>query len=38
MKKVEFDDVFHYEMNDENWRPTYILLDDLKTIRESRRV
>jgi hypothetical protein len=25
MKKGEFDDVFHYELDDENWRPTYIL-------------
>jgi DNA-directed RNA polymerase II subunit RPB1 len=37
MKKGEFDDVFCYELNDENWRPTYILLehvDHLNTIRE----
>jgi hypothetical protein len=25
MKKAELDDVFHYELDDENWRPTYIL-------------
>jgi DNA-directed RNA polymerase II subunit RPB1 len=25
MKKGEFDDVYRYELNDENWRPTYIL-------------
>jgi hypothetical protein len=25
MKKGEFDDVFHYEMDDENRRSTYIL-------------
>jgi hypothetical protein len=25
MKKGEFDDVFRYEQDDENWRPTYIL-------------
>jgi hypothetical protein len=25
MKKGEFDDVFGYELDDENWRPTYIL-------------
>jgi hypothetical protein len=25
MKKGEFDDVFRYELDDENWRPTYIL-------------
>jgi hypothetical protein len=25
MKKGEFDDVFHYELYDENWRPIYIL-------------
>jgi DNA-directed RNA polymerase II subunit RPB1 len=26
MKKGEFDDVYHYELDDENWRPTYIIL------------
>jgi hypothetical protein len=25
MKKGEFDDVFRYELDDQNWRPTYIL-------------
>jgi hypothetical protein len=25
MKKGEFDDVFCYELDDENWRPTYNL-------------
>jgi hypothetical protein len=25
MKKGEFDDVYRYELVDENWRPTYIL-------------
>jgi hypothetical protein len=25
MKKGEFDDVFRYELDDENWRPAYIL-------------
>jgi DNA-directed RNA polymerase II subunit RPB1 len=25
MKKGEFDDVYRYELDDENWRPTYIL-------------
>jgi DNA-directed RNA polymerase II subunit RPB1 len=37
MKKGEFDDVFCYELDDENWRHTYILpehVDDLNTIRE----
>jgi hypothetical protein len=29
MKKCEFDDVFHYELDDKNWRPTYILLNML---------
>jgi hypothetical protein len=24
MKKGEFDDVYRYELDDENWRPTYI--------------
>jgi DNA-directed RNA polymerase II subunit RPB1 len=37
MKKGEFDDVFRYELDDENWRPTYILplyVNHLNTIRE----
>jgi DNA-directed RNA polymerase II subunit RPB1 len=37
MKKGEFDDVFRYELDDENWRPTYILpehVDHLNTICE----
>jgi hypothetical protein len=37
MKKGEFDDVFCYELDDENRRPTHILpehVDHLKTIRE----
>jgi DNA-directed RNA polymerase II subunit RPB1 len=37
MKKGEFDDIFRYEVNDDNWRPTYILLkhvDHSKTIHE----
>jgi DNA-directed RNA polymerase II subunit RPB1 len=37
MKKGEFDDVFRYELDDENWRPTYILhehVDHLNTRRE----
>jgi DNA-directed RNA polymerase II subunit RPB1 len=37
MKKGEFDDVFHYKLDDENWMPTYILsehVDHLNTIRE----
>jgi hypothetical protein len=25
MKKGEFDDVYCHELDDENWRPTYIL-------------
>jgi hypothetical protein len=25
MNKGEFDDVYRYELDDENWRPTYIL-------------
>jgi DNA-directed RNA polymerase II subunit RPB1 len=39
MKKSEFDDVFRYELDDENW--TYIFpkyVDDLKTIREFKNV
>jgi DNA-directed RNA polymerase II subunit RPB1 len=37
MKKGEFDDVFHYKLDDENWNHTYILpkhVDHLNTIRE----
>jgi hypothetical protein len=37
MKKGEFDDVFRYELDDENRRLTYILtehVDHLNTIRE----
>jgi DNA-directed RNA polymerase II subunit RPB1 len=37
MKNGEFDDVFRYELDDENWRLTYILtkhVDHLNTIRE----
>jgi hypothetical protein len=37
MKKCEFDDVFRYELDDENRRLTYILtkhVDHLNTIRE----
>ncbi|OIV94865.1 hypothetical protein TanjilG_22062 [Lupinus angustifolius] len=41
MKKVEFDRVFKYEFDDENWKPSYMLeepVEDLKTIREFRSV
>jgi DNA-directed RNA polymerase II subunit RPB1 len=37
MKKGEFDDIFRYELDDENWRPTYILpehIDHSKIIQE----
>jgi DNA-directed RNA polymerase II subunit RPB1 len=37
MKKGVFDDIFCYELDDENWRPTYILpehVDHSKTIHE----
>jgi DNA-directed RNA polymerase II subunit RPB1 len=37
MKKGEFDDVFRYEVDDENWRSTDILPEHVyhvKTIRE----
>jgi DNA-directed RNA polymerase II subunit RPB1 len=37
MKKGEFDDLFRYELDDENWRPTYILpwyVDHLNKIPE----
>jgi DNA-directed RNA polymerase II subunit RPB1 len=36
-KKGEFDDIFRYGLDDENWRPAYILpkyVDPSKTIRE----
>jgi DNA-directed RNA polymerase II subunit RPB1 len=39
MKKGDFDDVFCYELDDENWRPTYILpeyVDHLNTMRDSK--
>ncbi|XP_045085249.1 DNA-directed RNA polymerase II subunit RPB1-like isoform X2 [Aegilops tauschii subsp. strangulata] len=41
MKKAEFDNVFRYKLDDENWRPTYMSpeqADDLKTIRDIRIV
>ncbi|TKY70289.1 DNA-directed RNA polymerase II subunit 1 [Spatholobus suberectus] len=41
MKKTEFDRVFRYEFDDENWKPNYMLeepVEDLKTIREFRNV
>jgi DNA-directed RNA polymerase II subunit RPB1 len=37
MKKCESDDIFCYELDDENWRPTYILpehVDHINTICE----
>jgi DNA-directed RNA polymerase II subunit RPB1 len=37
MKKGEFDDVFRYKLDEENWRLTYILpehVDHLNTICE----
>jgi DNA-directed RNA polymerase II subunit RPB1 len=37
VKKGEFVDVFRYKLDDENWRPTYILsehVDHLNTICE----
>jgi DNA-directed RNA polymerase II subunit RPB1 len=37
MKKGKFDDILCYELDDENWRPTYILpehVDHSKTIPE----
>jgi DNA-directed RNA polymerase II subunit RPB1 len=36
MKKGDFDDIFRYELDDENQKPTYILpehVDHSKTIR-----
>ncbi|AEE86573.1 DNA-directed RNA polymerase II subunit 1 [Arabidopsis thaliana] len=41
MKKSEFDRTFKYEIDDENWNPTYLSdehLEDLKGIRELRDV
>ncbi|GFS36008.1 RNA polymerase II large subunit [Actinidia rufa] len=41
MKKSEFDSLFKYEIDDENWNPSYMLpehVEDLKTIREFRNV
>lgn len=41
MKKSEFDNFFQYEIDDENWNPSYMLpehVEDLKTIREFRNV
>ncbi|XXG40386.1 hypothetical protein AAC387_Pa01g1116 [Persea americana] len=41
MKKKEFAGVYRYEIDDENWNPSYILpehVEDLKTIREFRNV
>ncbi|GKA54599.1 DNA-directed RNA polymerase II subunit 1 [Tanacetum coccineum] len=41
IKKREFDRLFKYEIDDENWNPSYMLSDhveDLKTIREFRNV
>uniref|UniRef100_A0A6N2NI13 DNA-directed RNA polymerase subunit n=1 Tax=Salix viminalis TaxID=40686 RepID=A0A6N2NI13_SALVM len=41
MKKAEFDRVFRYEFDDEDWNPTYMMPDhveDLRNIRELRDV
>ncbi|MQM10300.1 hypothetical protein Taro_043192 [Colocasia esculenta] len=41
MNKKEFDKVFRYEIDEENWNPSYMLpehVEDLKTIREFRNV
>ncbi|OVA08877.1 RNA polymerase [Macleaya cordata] len=41
MKKSEFDKVFKYEIDNENWNPSYMLpehVEDLKTIQECRDV
>ena len=41
MKKSEFDSLFKYEIDDENWNPSYMLpehVEDLKTILEFRNV
>lgn len=41
MKKTEFDRVYRYELDEDNWNPDYMLpehVEDLKTIREFRNV
>ncbi|RWW08445.1 hypothetical protein GW17_00028117 [Ensete ventricosum] len=41
MKRGEFDSVFRYEIDDDNWNPSYLQpehVEDLKTIREFRNV
>ncbi|CAN1226378.1 DNA-directed RNA polymerase II subunit RPB1 [Linum perenne] len=41
MKQAEFNRVFRYEIDDENWNPSYMLpehVEDLKNIRELRDV
>ncbi|KAH9322462.1 hypothetical protein KI387_017101, partial [Taxus chinensis] len=41
MKKKEFENVYRYEIDQENWNPSYMLpehVDDLKTIREFQNV
>eukprot|EP01018_Ginkgo_biloba_P014837 Gb_33197 [translate_table: standard] len=41
MKRKEFENVYKYEIDNENWNPGYMLADhveDLKTIREFRNV
>ncbi|KAJ3693705.1 hypothetical protein LUZ60_009185 [Juncus effusus] len=41
MKKAEFVNVFKYEIDDKDWKPSYMLtehVEDLKTIREFRNV
>uniref|UniRef100_K3ZN27 DNA-directed RNA polymerase subunit n=1 Tax=Setaria italica TaxID=4555 RepID=K3ZN27_SETIT len=41
LKKDEFDNLFRYKLDDENWRPDYLLpvhVDDFKTIIEFRSV
>lgn len=41
MKKKEFENVYKYELDQENWNPSYMLLEhveDLKTIREFQNV
>ncbi|CAN6481633.1 unnamed protein product [Victoria cruziana] len=41
MKKTEFDKVFRFEFDDENWDPSYLqpdFVEDLKTIKELQDV
>ena len=41
MKNKDFENVYKYELDQENWNPSYMLpehVEDLKTIREFQNV